>query len=146
MRVAIVDDMLMIRKVYTYVFQRIGVEAEGFADGWSFLRSHMRFDAISLGFYNNDGLNGDGVLRELAAGNITIPVVVVTGWVGNESIAYNLGARAFLNKPVLPRDLVATVAQITGDLSGNLERRLAAEVEASRRRRETRQQAKSSVG
>jgi CheY-like chemotaxis protein len=56
-------------------------------------------------------LDGAGVLRELAARGMQIPVVVVTAGQDGEAVAQRFGVAAYLRKPVaLPRLLDAIAA------------------------------------
>ena len=56
------------------------------------------------------GMDGGDTLREMARRNIAIPVIGISGDSCAAEIMMNLGARAFLSKPILEEQLLAAVA------------------------------------
>lgn len=100
---AVVDDDADVRIALTRLFSSAGYAVETFASGVDFLRSveDHRPDCVVLDLHMPEmsGLEVQGALSKCAT---SVPVVVITGHDTTEAQAraLNLGAKAYLAKPV----------------------------------------------
>jgi FixJ family two-component response regulator len=112
-RLALVDDDADVRTALTRLLVSAGFAVETFASGADFLRSleHREPDCavVDLHMPEMSGFDVQGAL----AGHSTLPVVVITGQASPESRAraLQLGASAYLCKPVGDEELLAAIVE-----------------------------------
>ena len=110
--VMIVDDVQDIRDLYERYFELEGVRAITAADGVSALQVVLfqKPDVIVLDLAMPQ-ITGVDVIRSLKGDDRTraIPVVVVSGQHDVRASALAAGADAYIQKPVLPQQLLAQV-------------------------------------
>ena len=73
----------------------------------------QRFDAI-ITDERMPGLSGSALIREVRAIRSSMPILLVSGYVGGmvTSRAYNSGATEVLKKPLSARELATTLARV----------------------------------
>ena len=101
--VAVVDDDVDVRVALTRLISSAGFATEAFASGTAFMHSmtdHVP-ECLVLDLHMPE-LSGFEVQRQLAELESHVPVVIITGRDTAESRnrAFDLGARAYLAKPV----------------------------------------------
>ena len=115
---AVVDDDADVRVALTRLVASAGFAVETFASGAEFLRSLQDHepDCVVLDLHMPE-MGGFGVQGALAVDHAGVPVVVVTGHDTAEgrARAMQLGAKAYLCKPV---DDEALLAAISGAIGG----------------------------
>jgi two-component system response regulator FixJ len=118
---AVVDDDEDIRVALTRLASSAGFAVEAFGSGAEFLRSIKDHEpgCVVLDLHMPE-LSGFDVQRALTSGHVTVPVIIITGHDTSESRtrAIQLGARAYLVKPVDDEALLAAIGNAMGDLSG----------------------------
>jgi FixJ family two-component response regulator len=112
--VYVVDDDLSVRQALSSLIRSTGLRAETFASADEFLR-HTRPDApacLVLDVQLPDG-SGLDVPRELAATEVPIPIIFITGHgtIPMSVRAMKAGALEFLTKPFREEDLIAAIQQ-----------------------------------
>ena len=108
--VLIVEDDGSVRQVLGYMLSHAGWEISAVTSGADALTrlSETKFDAILCDVDMGRGLNGLEVLRQRPALNAETPFVMLTGHStdGRREAALASGATAFLEKPILPAQLL----------------------------------------
>jgi FixJ family two-component response regulator len=116
---AVVDDDADVRVALTRLVSSAGFAVETYACGADFLRSVEDYepDCLVLDLHM-PGMSGFDVQGALAAGHAGVPVVVITGHDTPESHAraLQLGAKAYLCKPVDDEALLAAIGAAIGGL------------------------------
>lgn len=116
-RILVVDDSMFQRLTMTDILQRLGHETAEVETGNSALETLLdeRFDLICCDLLMPDG-TGEDVLAGLRERGDATPVVIVSANVQRavRDRIEDLGARAFLNKPVDETDLASTTSEILG--------------------------------
>jgi FixJ family two-component response regulator len=117
---AVVDDDADVRAALTRLVGSAGFAVETFASGAEFLRSveDHEPDCLVLDLHMPE-LSGFDVQGALAGAHADVPVVVITGHDTSESRAraVQLGAKAYLCKPVDDEELLAAIGIALGRLS-----------------------------
>jgi FixJ family two-component response regulator len=117
---AVVDDDADVRIALTRLVSAAGFAVETFASGAEFLRSveNHEPDCVVLDLHMPE-MSGFDVQGALAIGHATVPVVVITGHDTPESRAraVQLGAKAYLCKPVNDEALLAAIGAALGAVS-----------------------------
>jgi len=109
--VLVVEDDALLRTMIRLTLSTAGYDVREAEDGYAALR---RLDTIKPSVIVLDlmmpGLNGHGVLSELAASAYTrdIPVIIVTGSADDAS---GNNVHCVLRKPVTPEQVLLTVAR-----------------------------------
>lgn len=116
--IAIVDDDALVRESLCDCLESAGYSAEGFASAEDFLESNSRTNAACLVLdiaclildVHLPGVSGLELQRRLNDG-AGPPVVFVTAHAtdANREVAFKLGAKAFLSKPVRCQQLLNAV-------------------------------------
>ncbi len=110
--IAVLDDEAQIRTALGRLLRSYGHEVALFEEGTAFLREHREhpFQCILLDLHM-PGLSGFDVLDKLSRQCNTAPVIVITGKddPGNASRVHDLGACAYLEKPVDEIHLIGAV-------------------------------------
>ncbi len=108
------DDEARMRKALGQLLRTHGYEAALFEDGRALLaaQASRSFDAVLLDLHM-PGLSGFAVLEAMQSGAACPPVIVLTGHdePGNEARVRQLGARAYLTKPVDEAPLLGAIAR-----------------------------------
>ena len=111
MRVLLVDDDAVIRKIYSRLLRRLGCVVEAADSGVSalaILRS-AAFDLI-VSDICMEGMNGTQFLRAVREHNVDVPVVLMTGAEGETTReAVDYVAFRVLTKPISPETFANTV-------------------------------------
>src|SRR3954447_3112374 len=116
-RILVVDDERRIRLAIRVCLEAEGYEVEEAADGRAAIAAvvHGRPDLMLLDLAMPQ-LDGAGTLRLLTTvyRDVAPPVIVLTahGSIPAAEAAYHYGARAFLEKPLIPETLRAVVAHV----------------------------------
>jgi len=109
-RVLVVDDEAPLVRLATETLERLGYAAVGFTSSTAALAAFRadpgRFDAV-LTDERMPELSGLALIREVRGIRDAIPVVLMSGYLGMESV----GADVVLRKPVSARDLAASLAR-----------------------------------
>ena len=120
---AVVDDDADVRVALTRLVSSAGFAVETFASGAEFLHSieDHEPDCVVLDLHMPE-MSGFDVQGALASGHAAVPVVVITGHDTPESRAraVQLGARAYLCKPVDDEALLAAIGAAMGGASPEL--------------------------
>jgi FixJ family two-component response regulator len=113
--VAIVDDDASVRKSTTRLIRSFGYRAEAFASGEEFLRSPeaSRTACLVLDVRMPD-MDGLEVQRQVAARQLQIPVVFISGRASDEEErrARSAGAIDFLRKPIATATLLQVLRKV----------------------------------
>jgi FixJ family two-component response regulator len=113
--VAIVDDDASVRKSTTRLIRSFGYRAEAFASGEEFLTSPevSRTACLVLDVRMPD-MDGLEVQRQVAARQLQIPVVFISGWATDEEErrARSAGAIDFLRKPIATATLLQVLRKV----------------------------------
>lgn len=111
--VFVVDDDPSVRSSLKFLLNTVGLQVEGFDSADNFLRKKLP-DAPSCLVLDVrlPGLSGLDFQRELAAKNIRIPVIFLTGYgdIPMSVRAMKAGAVEFLTKPFRDQELLDAVA------------------------------------
>jgi DNA-binding NtrC family response regulator len=106
--ILIVDDEKNIRETLAMYIQSLGHTVETAVDAETALGVMERrdFDLV-VSDVRMDGLGGLGLLRQLRERHCDTPVVLMTAYATGAQVAeaMNLGAYAFLMKPLSPHDV-----------------------------------------
>lgn len=112
--VFVVDDDPSIRDALTSLLRSVGLGVETFGSAQAFLR-YPRPDASGCLVLDVrlPGLSGLDLQRELAAAQITMPIIFITGHgdIPMTVQAMKAGAVEFLTKPFRDQDLLDAIAQ-----------------------------------
>jgi FixJ family two-component response regulator len=112
--VFVVDDDPSIRDALTSLLRSVGLGVETFGSAQAFLR-HPRPDASGCLVLDVrlPGLSGLDLQRELAAAEMTMPIIFITGHgdIPMTVQAMKAGAVEFLTKPFRDQDLLDAIAQ-----------------------------------
>jgi FixJ family two-component response regulator len=116
-RLAVVDDDADVRLALQRLFSSAGFAVDTFASGAEFLRAIKDHepDCLVLDLHMPE-VSGFDVQGALARGRHSVPVVVITGHDTPESHAraVQLGAKAYLCKPVNDEALLAAICSAMG--------------------------------
>ena len=119
-RLAVVDDDAEVRVALTRLVASAGFAVETFASGAEFMRSveDHEPDCLVLDLHM-PGMSGFELQIALAVAHPALPVVVITGHDTPDSRerTLQLGAKAYLCKPVDDEDLLAAIDRAIGDAS-----------------------------
>jgi CheY-like chemotaxis protein len=116
-RVLIVDDEESLVALAARTLEGLGYVAVGFTSSSAALeafRAHPEnFDAV-ITDERMPGMSGSTLIREVRGIRRAIPILLASGYVGRgvASRAYNSGADEVLKKPLLERDLAASLARV----------------------------------
>ncbi len=127
-RVLVVDDEEPLMRLATETLESLGYAPVGFTSSVDALHEFRanpgRFDAI-LTDERMPGMTGSAIIREVRQINATIPILLMSGFVGGPAgKARELGANEVLKKPLLARDLATSLSQVLrGPLASHVMRR-----------------------
>jgi FixJ family two-component response regulator len=112
----VVDDDLSVREAIKSLIQSVGLRVQTFETAQEFLKS-KRLDVDVTGCLVLDvrlpGLSGLDLQRELAAHDINLPIIFITGYgdIPMSVSAMKAGALEFLTKPFRDQDLLDAIQQ-----------------------------------
>lgn len=110
----VIDDDRTTREALRATFEADGRWVQTFSDGEAFLAA---FREVSAGCLVMDvklpGLSGLEVLRTLRDRGVRLPIIMITGAgdVGTAVLAMKAGASDFIEKPIGPSELLASVSR-----------------------------------
>jgi predicted ATPase/signal transduction histidine kinase len=116
-RVLVVDDEAVLVQLATRTLEGLGYVPVGFTSSRAALAAFraepQRFDAV-ITDERMAGVSGSALIREMRGIRSSIPVVLMSGYVGGgvASRARDAGADEVLKKPLLARDLAASLARV----------------------------------
>ena len=116
-RVLVVDDEEPLVRLATETLEELGYLPIGFtssADALAAFRANpKRFDAV-ITDERMPGLSGSALIREMRGIRRSIPILLVSGYVGGMVVgrAYNAGANEVLKKPLSTRELATSLARV----------------------------------
>jgi len=116
-RVMVIDDEELLVNLATRALEELGYVPVGFTSGTAALAAFraqpQRFDAL-ITDERMAGVSGSALIREVRSIRSSIPVVLMSGYVGGgvASRAREAGADDVLKKPLLARDLAASLARV----------------------------------
>lgn len=116
-KVLVVDDDVVMYRLFQIQVKRAGCEGFFFKDGKSALSQieSIRPDLAVLDYHLPD-IEGDELYRQIRSKEVTkdIPIVFVTGTAHEQSLnkIKELGANAILSKPFSPRKLQILIKQL----------------------------------
>lgn len=119
MKVLVVDDSDVLRKITVFNLKKLGMEVEEAVDGIDGLEKMRQWqpDVVILDIMM-PRMDGFTVLKEMKKDERIkdIPVIVLTakGGQNDEEIALSLGAKKVMTKPFSPTQLVEEVRSIVG--------------------------------
>jgi two-component system chemotaxis response regulator CheY len=121
MKVLVVDDSAIMRKVITQILEMLGhdsVPASNGLDAFERLKEHEDVRLILLD-WNMPEMNGIEFLRDIKArpGLSEIPVIMLTTESERRKMieAIEAGAKHYLTKPFQPETLATKILQCVGD-------------------------------
>jgi CheY-like chemotaxis protein len=115
-RVLVVDDEVPLVQLATRTLEDLGYMPVGFTSSAealaAFRADPLRFDAVVTD-ERMPGMSGLALIREVRGTHRSIPIVLMSGYVGGglASRAREAGADEVLKKPLLARDLAACMAR-----------------------------------
>jgi PAS domain S-box-containing protein len=116
-RVLVVDDEEPLVRLATRTLEELGYAAVGFTSSTAALAAFRadpkRFDAV-ITDERMPGLSGSALIREVRGIRGSIPIVLMSGYVGAAVArqAREAGAEEVLKKPLSARDLAASLARV----------------------------------
>lgn len=116
LKIAIVDDDIIIRKLLQSAFASIGAQTTLFESGMEFTKQIMQkieYDLIILDIFIPD-IDGFSILKNLQRHNYTKPIIVYSQATSKDAIlqSITLGAKSYLVKPQKPQTIVSKALEI----------------------------------
>jgi FixJ family two-component response regulator len=114
-RISIVDDDESVRSSIRNYFLAAGLEVETFSSAENFLASSSRASTDCLVTdLHMPGIDGLELQRELRAEGQSYPIIMMTGYPSEQAraTARELGAAAFMEKPIDPDDLLEQIESV----------------------------------
>jgi CheY-like chemotaxis protein len=113
--IAIVDDDFVIQELLKTTFEAIDAKVVTFSNGREFLtevRSRV-FDLVFLDLRMPE-LDGFGVLAELKAQDLEMPIIVLSAVTNREAVvrAFQAGVKSYLVKPLKPEQILRKTLEI----------------------------------
>ncbi len=113
--IAIVDDDFVMQELLKTTFEAIGANGVTFSNGREFLaevRSRV-FDLVFLDLRMPE-IDGFGVLAELKAQDLDMPIIVLSAVTNRESVvrAFQAGVKSYLVKPLKPEQILKKALEI----------------------------------
>ncbi len=114
-RIAVVDDDVVIRTVLTKTFQAIKAKVEQFESGDRFLPQGItgKFDLVFLDLMM-PGMNGFEVLRNLRAQGVQTPIIVLSAVSQREAVlkVLSTGVKSYMIKPLKPDTILKKTIEV----------------------------------
>jgi twitching motility two-component system response regulator PilH len=110
--VLLIEDNPVTVAVVSVTLESRGYAVETALDGAAVALAADRQPALILLGLKMPGMNGDKVARQLRANPRTadIPIILISGDSHGQQEAARIGAQGYLERPIDPRTLLATVA------------------------------------
>jgi len=111
-KVLIIDDSSFQRKILTGMLTELGCEVVPADNGMEGInRAKKDAPDILITDLLMPEYNGFWVMEQIAAHHLTLPVIVITSDIQTTTVerCHQMGAKAFLNKPVKKEDLHAAI-------------------------------------
>ena len=113
--IAVVDDDFVIQELLKTTFEAINAKVNTFSNGREFLtavRSRV-FDLVFLDLRMPE-VDGFGVLAELRAQDLEMPIIVLSAVTQRESVvkAFQAGVKSYLVKPLKPEHILRKTLEI----------------------------------
>ncbi|HPB65446.1 MAG TPA: response regulator [Spirochaetales bacterium] len=113
--IAVVDDDFVIQELLKTTFEAIDAKVHTFPNGRAFLtavRSRV-FDLVFLDLRMPE-VDGFGVLAELSAQDLEMPIIVLSAVTQRESVvrAFKAGVKSYLVKPLKPEQILRKTLEI----------------------------------
>ncbi len=113
--IAVVDDDFVIQELLKTTFEAIDAKVHTFPNGREFLtavRSRV-FDLVFLDLRMPE-VDGFGVLAELSAQDLEMPIIVLSAVTQRESVvrAFKAGVKSYLVKPLKPEQILRKTLEI----------------------------------
>ena len=117
-RVAVVDDDMIVREIIKNTFRSTGWTVFDFSNGADFIESLEKNEPYHLLFLDliMPEMNGFTILQKISAKKISIPTIILTALTRKESVvkARQFGVNSYLIKPIKPEEILAKAAEILG--------------------------------
>ena len=116
-RVLFVDDEEPLVRLATETLEELGYAPVGFTSSAAALEAFRadpkKFDAV-ITDERMPGMSGSALIRALRGIRRSVPIVLVSGYVGGmvTNRAHNAGADEVLKKPLSARELAASLARV----------------------------------
>ncbi len=115
LEIAVVDDDFVIQELLKTTFESINATVHTFSNGREFLTAvrNQVFDLVFLDLRMPE-LDGFGVLTELHAQDLEMPIIVLSAVTQRESVvkAFRAGVKSYLVKPLKPEQIVRKSMEI----------------------------------
>src|SRR5574344_3561 len=115
LKVAIVDDDAVVRKILQTAFTTISADSILFDSGSEFLSSlsQQQYDLVILDIYMA-GLSGFDILKNLQERKYSTPIIVYSQATQREAVvqALTLGAKSYLVKPQKPETIIQKAVEV----------------------------------
>jgi DNA-binding response OmpR family regulator len=114
LRIAAVDDDLIIRELIKNTFQKTGAEIQVFANGGEYLAAEGEvFDLVFLDLVM-PVMDGFAVLETLRFRKSSPPVIVLSALTRRDTVirAFQMGIKSYLTKPLKPDDIFRKAIEI----------------------------------
>ncbi|MDR2258747.1 MAG: response regulator [Treponema sp.] len=115
LRIAVVDDDLIIRELIKNTFQKTGAGIKAFSDGGEYLTvvDQENFDLVFLDLMM-PVVDGFAVLNSLRSKDIRQPVIVLSAVTQRDTVirAFRMGIKSYLTKPLKPDDIFKKAIEI----------------------------------
>src|SRR5574344_1854040 len=115
LKVAIVDDDAVVRKILQTAFTTISADSILFDSGSEFLSSlsQQQYDLVILDIYMA-GLSGFDILKNLQERKYSTPIIVYSQATQREAVvqALTLGAKSYLVKPQKPEAIIQKAVEV----------------------------------
>jgi DNA-binding response OmpR family regulator len=114
LRIAAVDDDLIIRELIKNTFQKTGAEVRAFADGGDYLAAEKEnFDLVFLDLMM-PAVDGFAVLNALRSRIERPPVIILSAVTQRDTMirAFQMGVKSYLTKPLKPDDIFKKAMEI----------------------------------
>jgi DNA-binding response OmpR family regulator len=115
LEIAVVDDDFVIQELLKTTFEAINATVHTYSNGREFLGAvrNQVFDLVFLDLRMPE-LDGFGVLTELRAQDLEMPIIVLSAVTQRESVvrAFRAGVKSYLVKPLKPEQIVRKSMEI----------------------------------
>ena len=113
--IAVVDDDFVIQELLKTTFEAIDAKVSTFSNGREFLSAVQSrvFDLVFLDLRMPE-VDGFGVLAELRAQDLAMPIIVLSAVTQRESVvkAFKAGVKSYLVKPLRPEQILRKTLEI----------------------------------
>ncbi|MFH2113417.1 MAG: response regulator, partial [Spirochaetota bacterium] len=115
LEIAVVDDDFVIQELLKTTFEAINATVHTYSNGKEFLAAvrNRVFDLVFLDLRMPE-LDGFGVLTELHALDLEMPIIILSAVTQRESVvrAFRAGVKSYLVKPLKPEQILRKTLEI----------------------------------